>query len=99
MAFACPDHVDDLIAARPLHDRDRAEQARRRRGNEQQVGDLAVGREARELVERARRWAAAHPELTYRRPPVDAYASRDGGVEPDGGTGAQDGRPGGQQGR
>ena len=59
VSFACPDHAGDLIAARPLRDRDRAEMARRAR--QEPVAQLAVGREARELVERARRWAAAHP--------------------------------------
>jgi hypothetical protein len=64
LAFACPDHVDDLIAPRPLCERDRAEMGRRHQ--REPVAELAVGREARELVERARRWAAAHPERTYR---------------------------------
>jgi len=59
-----------LIAARPLLERDRAELARRRYYYDRRELDpdqrpLAVGMAARELVERARRWAAAHPEHTY----------------------------------
>lgn len=93
LAFACPEHTAELIAARPLHERDRAEMARRsdRQARLQPDGvePLAVGRDARELVDRARRWAAAHPELTYTAPPAaasvrpptrgrpfDAYASK-----------------------
>lgn len=68
--FACPEHAEELIAARPLQERDRAEMARRRElsarhAPDPQGGPLAVGRAARELVDRARRWAQAHPELTY----------------------------------
>ena len=93
-AFACPEHAHELVAARPLLDRDRAEIARRRDLREhwtpgRDVEPLAVGRPAAELVERAHRWATAHPEQTYtapaaRRPdpgrtavatPFDAYAS------------------------
>lgn len=68
-AFACPEHVEHLIAPRPLLERDRAEMARRRelsaRHEPDPVGPLAVGRAARELLDRARRWAHAHPDLTY----------------------------------
>lgn len=69
-AFVCPEHAGELIAARPLLDRDRAEIARRRDlvthwtpGNH--VQPLAAGRPAADLVERARRWAAAHPEQAF----------------------------------
>lgn len=70
-AFACPDHAEHLTAARPLLDRDRAEIARRRTAA---PGDrteaLAAGRAARELLDRARRWADANPELAYIPPPA-----------------------------
>lgn len=114
LAFACPEHVAELIAARPLHERDRAEMARRydRQARRQPDGvePLAVGREARELVERARRWAAAHPGLTYTAAPVastppalptspgrpfDAYASNSSS----GGVGGVLPPEAGQQGR
>lgn len=97
-AFACPEHAHELVAARPLLDRDRAEIARRRDLREhwtpgRDVEPLAVGRHAAELVERAHRWATAHPEQTCTAPPesrpvparpdgrghpCDAYASTPG---------------------
>jgi hypothetical protein len=104
-AFACPEHAHELIAARPLLDRDHAELARRRDLREhwtpgRGVEPLAIGRPATELVERAQRWATAHPEQTYtapaaRRPdparpdsrghPFDAYASTPGAQSGNGG--------------
>jgi hypothetical protein len=74
-AFACPDHIEHLTAARPLLDRDRAEITRRRTPGER-AGPLAVGREARELLDWARRWARAHPELTFTPPAAADVASR-----------------------
>jgi hypothetical protein len=64
LVFACDEHRDELIAARRMLDRDRAElarrAARRRRVLEEKapVAPLAVGSNARRLVERARAWAA-----------------------------------------
>jgi len=65
-AFTCAGHVGHLIAARPLLERDRAELARRRYYYDRRELDpdqrpLAVGMAARELVERARRWACCAP--------------------------------------
>jgi hypothetical protein len=69
LAFACPEHTRELIAARPLQERDHAEITRRRtRPATERTEPLAVGREARELVARARRWARTHPERLYRPP-------------------------------
>jgi len=74
-----PRWVSDRGAARPLLERDRAELARRRYYYDRRELDpdqrpLAVGMAARELVERARRWAAAHPEHTYQpRRAVDVW--------------------------
>jgi len=75
LSFACAGHVGNLIAARPLLDRDRAEMARRRFHHDAMRidpdrGPLATGRAARELLARAQRWATAHPEQTY--PPATA---------------------------
>lgn len=96
LAFTCAEHVGHLEVARPLTDRDRAEIARRHehaqtRRPDPDSGPLATGQAACELVTRARRWAAAHPERTYPQPapgtstpttehptpgrPFDAYAS------------------------
>lgn len=69
LAFACPEHAELLITARPLQERDRAEITRRQtRAPSEKNGPLAVGREARELVARARHWATTHPERLYRPP-------------------------------
>lgn len=70
-AFACRDHAKHLTAARALLDRDRAEIARRRAAAPgERTEPLAVGRAAWELLDRARRWAAAHPEHVYIPPPA-----------------------------
>lgn len=75
-AFACPDHAEHLTAARPLLDRDRAEIARRRSAAPlDRTEPLAVGQAARDLIERAQRWASAHPELAYTPPPAPPTAS------------------------
>ena len=66
LAFACTEHAGQLIAARQLLDRDRAELDRRRHSVDwARVGHpplpidpLAAGAAARRLVERARAWAA-----------------------------------------
>ncbi|MDN5749655.1 MAG: hypothetical protein L0H64_14250 [Pseudonocardia sp.] len=82
-AFACPHHAEHLTAARPLLDRDRAEIARRRGAAPlDRTEPLAVGRAARELIDRAQRWAGAHPELAYIPPPFAGYAENrlDGGA-------------------
>jgi hypothetical protein len=66
LAFACPEHRHQLIAARELTERDRAELERRREHLRAVRDDhvphvpvqpLAEGLAARELVERAQRWA------------------------------------------
>ena len=66
LAFTCADHRGQLIASRPLTEADRAEIARRLEAHRRVVEDhepfvkpepLARGRAARELVERAKRWA------------------------------------------
>lgn len=64
-AFACDGHRDQLVAARPLEDRDRVELQRRR--DKHQAGlegrpwapdrPLAVGPDARRLLDRAKDWA------------------------------------------
>jgi hypothetical protein len=78
LGFACAEHVGLLEVARPLTDSDRAVLARRsarhheHRPNPGPVPEevlLATGRAARELIARARRWAAAHPDQTYPTPP------------------------------
>lgn len=71
-AFACDEHADVLLAARPLLPRDRDVLARRREKRRvllagrryagEDEGPLARGRAADELVKRARAWAAAHPD-------------------------------------
>jgi hypothetical protein len=71
LGFACNQHADQLLAARPLLPRDydvlarrrdklRTELAGRRWAGEQE-GPLARGAEADRLVERALAWAATHP--------------------------------------
>jgi hypothetical protein len=80
LAFTCAEHVGHLDVARPLTNRDRAEITRRQSHadalrNDPDSGPLAVGQAARELVARARRWAAAHPERTY-PPPSRGGAAR-----------------------
>jgi hypothetical protein len=79
-AFACAAHVEYLTAARALLDRDRAELARRRRPREDRdgatVGPVATGRQARELIARARRWAERHREHLYPAAPPDRVPSR-----------------------
>ena len=69
LAFSCSMHTDDLIAARPLLDRDRAVladwRARERRALDGQGWDpprpLAVGAAANYLVRRALRKTATWP--------------------------------------
>lgn len=63
--FACDEHAEQLIAARPLLPRDRDVLARRRRmqlvsgrAAGEPEGPLARGREADLLIERALAWAA-----------------------------------------
>jgi len=67
LGFACADHRWQLVAPREMTGRDRAELERRRdhiRAIREDhvphvpVRPLAEGRAARELVERAKRWAA-----------------------------------------
>lgn len=70
LAFACDQHADDLIAARPLLPRDRDALNRRRdkrrtelaghRWAGEQEGPLARGAAAERLVERAKAWAEQH---------------------------------------
>ncbi len=55
LAFTCDTHVDQVEAARPLLDRDRAE-LQRRRDHPRQVQPLATGAAGRRLVERAVRY-------------------------------------------
>lgn len=75
-AFACPDHAEHLTAARPLLDRDRAEITRRRTAAPpDRTEPLAVGRAARDLIDRAQRWADAHPDRAYVPPPAPLTAS------------------------
>ena len=78
LGFACAQHVGQLEVARPLTDSDRAVLARRSArhhnhrpdpGQEHEEAPLATGRAARELIARARRWAATHPDQTYPTPP------------------------------
>lgn len=74
LGFACAEHVGQLEVARPLTDSDRAVLARRSArhrdpGPVPEEVPLATGRAARELIDRARRWAAAHPDQTYPTPP------------------------------
>ena len=70
LAFACDQHADDLIAARPLlprardalnrrRDKRRTELAGHRWAGEQE-GPLARGAAAERLVERAKAWAEQH---------------------------------------
>lgn len=54
--FACDEHRDHLDVARPITEHDESE-LRRRRGGERPV-PMAVGREAKEVIAAARRWAA-----------------------------------------
>ncbi|OLT12918.1 hypothetical protein BJF78_23200 [Pseudonocardia sp. CNS-139] len=69
--FTCAHHTDEVIAARPLLDRDRAELTRRRdRATSVRAGHrhppvepLRVGTAALRLVEDARAWAAKHPAV------------------------------------
>lgn len=69
LAFACDRHADQLVAARPLTDPDRAELAARRERLRrildgeppQPERPLAVGAAAQRLLRRARRWAGRHP--------------------------------------
>jgi hypothetical protein len=65
LVFACDEHCGELIAARRMLDRDRAELARRAEARRRVVEEkatvaplepLAVGSNARRLVERARAW-------------------------------------------
>jgi hypothetical protein len=68
LGFACDQHADQLIAARPLLPRDRDALERRRaqrrtevagqRWSGEQEGPLARGAAAERLVERAKAWAA-----------------------------------------
>jgi hypothetical protein len=69
LVFTCSAHRGEVIAARPMLDRDRVELARRaeRRRRVLEEGarhtpldPLAVGSAARRLVERARAWASVH---------------------------------------
>ena len=70
LGFACPEHAEQLIAARPLlpRDRDALERRRDRRSTElsgrrwagEREGPLARGVAAERLVERARAWAERH---------------------------------------
>ena len=71
LVFACAAHADQLEAARPLLDRDRAELARRRERTRRQLAGqpthwepqpLATGAAGLRLLERARTWAATHPQ-------------------------------------
>jgi hypothetical protein len=67
LGFACPRHVDQLIAPRPLLPRDRDVLARRQdrhrteiagqRWAGEQEGTLARGPAAERLVDRAKAWA------------------------------------------
>lgn len=67
--FACAGHVEHFDVARPLRDADRALLERRRerqrvelsgrRWDGEREGPLAWGREADELLERARAWVVA----------------------------------------
>lgn len=68
LAFACPEHVEHLTAARSLLDRDRAEITRRRTPGEP-VGPLAVVRAARELLDRG-------PRLGPRAPRTHLHSAR-----------------------
>lgn len=71
LGFACADHTHQLIAARPLlpRDRDLLERRRDQRRTEltghrwagEREGPLARGKDADDLLDRARAWAAAHP--------------------------------------
>lgn len=71
LGFACNSHAHQLVAPRPLLDRDR-EVLRRRREREatllagrawngEEEGPLARGRDAARLVARAEAWAKRHP--------------------------------------
>ena len=69
LVFACAKHVDQIDAARPLLDRDRAVQREWGRQRELALAGrrheppkpLATGPDAKALHERALGWAAAHP--------------------------------------
>jgi hypothetical protein len=69
LVFACDEHRGELIAARRMLDRDRAELRRRAEVRRRAVEDgvqpaplepLAAGGQARRLVERARAWVSRH---------------------------------------
>lgn len=70
-AFTCAEHAELLTAPRALLDRDHTEITRRRAQVwPERTAPLAVGQAARDLLDHARRWAAANPELTYTPPPA-----------------------------
>lgn len=72
LGFACPAHVHQLVAARLLLPRDRDVLDRRRdqqrtelagrRWAGERDAPLARGKEADDLLARARAWAVAHPD-------------------------------------
>jgi hypothetical protein len=70
LVFACDEHFGQLIAARRMLERDRAELARRAARRQRVLEEkaplepLAVGSNARRLVERARAWAARDQDLS-----------------------------------
>lgn len=69
LSFACAEHVDRLVAARPMLERDRAVQHEWRRQRDLALAGrrhespkpLATGPDAKALHERALAWATAHP--------------------------------------
>jgi hypothetical protein len=69
LAFACPDHRHLLVAPREITEADRLELERRIRKQADVIGQhtayapdqpLAVGDDARALIDKARAWAASH---------------------------------------